>query len=238
MARPRARDDRNDRPSVNVYITNLAAFMPNEPVSNDDMERILGQVGDRPSRARRTVLRSNGIESRHYAIDRETLKSTHNNAQLAAEAVRRLANGSFAVDEVDCLACGTSIPDQIVPSHASMVHGELGIPPCETISASGVCLSSLSAMKYAALGVAAGEFERAVASGSELASAAMRSTLFREEIESKYNRARRVTDPPAEHTACPRCLRLLPQIASFCGYCGSLLNPTADMLRRGADSRP
>jgi hypothetical protein len=64
---PRARAD--PRPRVNVYITHLSAFLPNAPVSNDDMEAVLGQVGDRPSRARRTVLRSNGIQTRHYAVD-------------------------------------------------------------------------------------------------------------------------------------------------------------------------
>ena len=57
-----------------AYITDISAFLPNPPVDNDNMERILGQVGDRPSRARRMVLRSNGITSRHYAIDPETLK--------------------------------------------------------------------------------------------------------------------------------------------------------------------
>ncbi|HTF90840.1 MAG TPA: beta-ketoacyl-ACP synthase III [Planctomycetota bacterium] len=170
---------------MNVYITNLAAFMPGPPVSNDDMEQILGQVGERPSRARRTVLRSNGIQSRHYAIDRETRRPTHTNAQLAAEAVRRLAKPTFSVDKIDCLACGTSIADQVMPSHVSMVHGELAIPPCETISAAGVCLASLSAMKYAAMGVGAGEFQRAVACGSELSSGMMRAALFHEELEAK-----------------------------------------------------
>ena len=45
-----------------VYITNTSSFLPNPPVDNDNMERILGQVGDRPSRARRVILRSNGIQ--------------------------------------------------------------------------------------------------------------------------------------------------------------------------------
>ena len=48
-----------------VYITGTASFLPNEPVLNDEMESVLGQAGDRPSRARRTILRSNGIKSRH-----------------------------------------------------------------------------------------------------------------------------------------------------------------------------
>jgi len=47
-----------------VYITDVGAFLPNDPVANDDMERILGEVGGRASRARHTVLRSNGITTR------------------------------------------------------------------------------------------------------------------------------------------------------------------------------
>ena len=91
-----------------VYITASASFMPNAPVGNDQMERILGQLGDRPSRARRTVLRSNGIESRHYAIDPQTLKPTHSNASLTATAVRALAE-QFDLNKLECLACGTSV---------------------------------------------------------------------------------------------------------------------------------
>jgi 3-oxoacyl-[acyl-carrier-protein] synthase-3 len=71
-----------------VYITKASSFLPNAPVANDDMERILGQVGRRPSRARKIVLRSNKITSRYYAIDPDTLQPTHTNAQLSAEAVR------------------------------------------------------------------------------------------------------------------------------------------------------
>src|ERR1700741_2395468 len=108
--------------SGSVYITRTASFLPNAPVTNDQMERVLGQLGDKPSRARPTVLRSNGITSRHYCIDPETLDPTHNNASLTAEAVRKLAHEGFDLNQLECLACGTSIADQLMPSHASMVH--------------------------------------------------------------------------------------------------------------------
>ena len=57
---------------TDVLINNIAAFLPNAPVGNDAMEAVLGQIGDRPSRARRAILRNNGIETRHYAIDPAT----------------------------------------------------------------------------------------------------------------------------------------------------------------------
>ena len=47
---------------TDVFINNIAAFLPNAPVENDEIEAVLGQIGDRPSRARRAILRNNGIE--------------------------------------------------------------------------------------------------------------------------------------------------------------------------------
>ena len=122
-----------------VYITATSAFLPNAPVNNDQMEAILGQAGPKPSRARRTILRSNGIKSRYYAIDPATGATTHTNAQLTAEAVRALAGPHFSLDQMECLACGTTQADQIMPNHAVMTHGELGCPPCEVVATAGVC---------------------------------------------------------------------------------------------------
>lgn len=168
-----------------VYITHTATFMPNDPVGNDDMEKVLGRVCDKSSRARRAVLRSNGIVARHYAIDPDTGASTHTNAELTANAIRMLEDPEFRVDEMECLVCGTAQADQIMPNHAVMVHGELGTTPCEVVGTTGICVAGMTAMKYAYLGVASNEFQRAVATGSETASAVMRSTHFDAEVESK-----------------------------------------------------
>ncbi len=165
-----------------AYITATAAFLPNEAVGNDEMERLLGQVGAKPSRARRTILRSNGISSRHYAIDPATLQFTHSNAQLAAEAVRGLP---LQQNTIDCLACGTSIADQLMPGHASMVQGELRLPACDVASTSGVCVAGMTALRYAVNTVRSGDSVCAVATGSELSSARMRAENFSAEIDSQ-----------------------------------------------------
>ena len=161
-----------------AFITAVGAFLPGEPVNNTDLEPVLGLVNGKPSRAGGTVLRSNGIKTRHYAINRETGAPSHSGAAIAAEAVRQLASDHFSLSDIDCLACGTSLPDQIFPNHGSMVHGELKLPPCEVMASSGVCLSGVAAMKYAMMGVKSGEFQHAVASGSERASGALRGQFF------------------------------------------------------------
>ena len=164
-----------------VFLTRTGAFLPFEPVSNDDIESVLGQVGGKPSRARRLVLRSNGIQSRHYAIDRATGEPAMTNAQMTANAIRSMGD----IGRVDTLATGTSLPDQLMPNHAVMVHGELGWPRLEAVSCAGICLSGTAALKHAWLSVRAGEAQRAVATGSELASPILLARNFDAEVEHK-----------------------------------------------------
>ncbi|CAK9094280.1 3-oxoacyl-[acyl-carrier-protein] synthase 1 (3-oxoacyl-[acyl-carrier-protein] synthase I) (Beta-ketoacyl-ACP synthase I) (KAS I), partial [Durusdinium trenchii] len=134
------------------------------------------------------VLDYNGIETRHYAIDPETGKPTHTNAQMTAEAVRRLLERThMSADEIQCLVCGTSSADQVIPSHAAMVHGELGCTPCELVSTTGVCCSGMSAFKYGYMNVLSGLTENAITTGSELASISFRASRFTPQVERAVN---------------------------------------------------
>ena len=51
------------------FITAVGKYLPGEPVTNDQMEARLGQIGSKPSGLRERVLRQNKIEQRYYAID-------------------------------------------------------------------------------------------------------------------------------------------------------------------------
>lgn len=167
--------------SNDVFVTRTSSYLPLEPVDNEAMETLLGKIGGLPSKARRLVLRNNGIKHRHYVIDPVSGKATMNNAQVAAQAVRALGD----LTGVDCLAAGTSRPDQIMPGHGVMVHGELGLPRLEVVSLSGICVSGAAAFKYAWMAVKAGQAERAVAVGSEVASTCMQASNFDAESEHK-----------------------------------------------------
>ena len=168
---------------MEVFITKAAKFFPNEPVSNDDMESYLGMVDGKPSKARRVVLRRNGIKQRYYALDKEG-NVTHTNAQMCANAVRGLLDDHFTVDDIDLLACGTSSPEQILPSHGVMVHGELGgTKNTEVVSFAGSCCTGVDALKYAYMSVKLGMSKNAVAAASERTSAWMRASYFQKESE-------------------------------------------------------
>ena len=170
---------------IDVYINKIAAFLPNEPVDNENIEKVLGQVGPRPSRAKKIILRSNKIQTRHYAIDPKTLKATHTNAELTATAIKKLESDGLDLNSVDVLSCGTTMADLIIPNHALMVHGELGCDSLEAVATAGICLSGVTALKYAYNSVKSGEADIAIATGSENASAIMKAENFEPEIEAK-----------------------------------------------------
>ncbi|MEA3466763.1 MAG: beta-ketoacyl-ACP synthase III [Thermodesulfobacteriota bacterium] len=166
-----------------VYITHISSFLPNILVSNDDMESILGAINGRPSRVRKLILRSNKITSRYYAIDPKTGNASHSNTELTAEAIRKLQDQGCDLSQLSLLACGTTLPDQLIPNHALMVQGELALPPCEAVATSGICLSGMMALKYGYLSIRASETTNAIATGSENVSSLMRGHLFTEESE-------------------------------------------------------
>jgi len=165
-----------------VYLTAAGAFLPGDPVANDDVETVLGQIGARPSRYRRTIQSLNGITSRHYAV--ADGRQTHLNEEMAALAVEdALARRGLPLDQVGMLAVGTTMADLLMPGFASMVHGRLGAPPLEVLSAAGICASGAAALQHAWTAVLAGRHRVAVAAASELSSAMMKAARFAQESQ-------------------------------------------------------
>jgi 3-oxoacyl-[acyl-carrier-protein] synthase-3 len=174
-----------DKLASDVYITNTSIFLPNNAVSNDDMELYLGYINNKPSKSKKIVLRNNGIKSRYYALAQGG-KATHTNAEMTAQAVRGLfadPNTKEKIEDIQLLSCGTSSPDQMMPSHGVMVHGWLPeAKSIEVVSPSGVCCAGMHALKYAYMAVKTGDVQHAVATGSERFSGSLVSNVFEEEI--------------------------------------------------------
>lgn len=146
------------------------------------MEQVLGFVNNKPSKARSIVLRNNGIKSRYYAY--KNGERTHTNAQMAAEAVRSLFDEKIPIEKLEVLAVGTTSPEQLLPSHAALIHGELGTHRVELVSAQGACCSSMQGLKYAYMSVGSGMSDVAVSCGSERFSVYMQASMFQPEIEN------------------------------------------------------
>lgn len=168
----------------NVYITNTASYFPNDPVSNDEMEEYLGYLNGKPSKSKSIVLRNNGIKRRFYALTKEG-KITHTNAEMTALAIRDLFKGQpDGLRSIELLSCGTSSPDQLLPSHGVMVHGWLPeTRSVEVVSPAGVCCAGMHALKYAYMSIKAGEVNTSVAAGSDRFSTSLLANNFEDEIQ-------------------------------------------------------
>lgn len=167
-----------------VYITKASKYLPNTPIDNDQMEAFLGEINETASKAKRIVLRNNGITTRYYALDTQG-NPTHTNADLTCLAIKGLLDTHFKAADIQVLSCGTSTPDCLLPSHAAMVHGLLkGSGAIELNSSAGVCNSGMNALKFAYLSVKSGNSTNAVCTGSERVSSWLRANKYESEIQS------------------------------------------------------
>lgn len=166
-----------------VFITKAGKYLPNEPVSNDEMESYLGLINDAASKARRIILRNNKITSRYYALDHQG-NSTHNNAELTKNAIEQLFDAHFSSKDMELLSCGTSTPDNFLPSHAAMVHGLLGNQSVELNSSTGVCCAGMNSLKFGYLSIKSGNTSNAVCTGSERVSTWMMADKYEHEVDN------------------------------------------------------
>lgn len=165
-----------------VYISKTSSFLPNEPISNDEMEEVLGLLNG-SGRVKNIILRNNGILTRYYAINKSR-EITHTNAELTYEAIKLLFDDKIKLEEAEVLAVGTTTPDQNLPSHAAMVHGLMeGSKNMEIVSASGACSSGMGALKYGFMSVYSGMSNNAIVAGSERTSTWMSQDKFEDELD-------------------------------------------------------
>lgn len=161
-----------------VYINATGSYLPGDPVQSAEMLDYLGAIDGKSKRFRDFVVRQNGIETRHYALNKDQSLNI-SNAGMAARAVEAaLGAADISPRSLRYLAAATTMPDLIVPGHASAVHGELGGGPMEIASFQSVCASAMMALKAAWNTVRCGEVEAAAAVGSDLPSVRFRAIVY------------------------------------------------------------
>ena len=162
----------------NVYITALGAYLPNDPISNEELEDYLGKINGKSSTLKNRILKQNGIQQRYFAINKKQ-ESTHTNAQMAAKAIEvALSRSTLLEKNVELLSTGTSQGDLPLPGFASIGTRRTNFPSCEIASFQSICASSMMALKYAYLQVKSQERQNAVSVGSEFSSRMFKSTRF------------------------------------------------------------
>jgi len=170
---------------MNVYINKIEKFLPNDPVTNDEIESRLGLINVKESINKGLILRSNQIKTRYYALDAKG-NPTHSNSEMATIAIKKLFDDNFTLDHLELLTAGTSSADNIQPSQALMIHGELGGEKnIEVMSAHGTCNAAMQSLKYAYLSILASQVSNAICVGSETLGSWMHARNFKSEIDKR-----------------------------------------------------
>jgi 3-oxoacyl-[acyl-carrier-protein] synthase-3 len=163
---------------TNAYITSIGSYLPGPAIGNEEIEHVLGFVDGKASRLKSRILKSNGIKTRHYALDREQ-QTTHQNSDMAALAAEDcLERIGFDRSKIDMLAVATTQGDLPLPGMASMVQAQVNLPPCEILSTHGVCSAGVMALKSGMNQLRLEEKKNVLICASELASRLLKRSRY------------------------------------------------------------
>lgn len=164
-----------------VFIVGTGIFLPNQPVSNEEIEDYLGRIHGKDSLVKNRILKQNGIKNRYFALDKSQ-NSTHSNAEMAVLAIKNaMAQTGINESEIELICTATTQADLPVPGFASMVHAGLSSQKSEVASFQSVCASGMMALKDAFAQIKSKEKQSAVCVGSEFASRLFKSSRFEEQ---------------------------------------------------------
>ena len=136
------------------------------------MDDYIGLLNAQSSRLRKRILAENGIQQRYYAIARDGA-TRYSCSHMAAQAVlEALSRATLGLNTLDYLACATVGGDLAAPGFANQVHGALRATPLNTLSVSGICASSVQALR-----ACAHEVELAAQNGKPLCAIACASEI-------------------------------------------------------------
>jgi 3-oxoacyl-[acyl-carrier-protein] synthase III len=167
---------------ADCYITSTGSYLPGDPVENQNINQYLGRViGE--TRVQSKILAVNGIQTRHYALDKKQ-NATHSIYELATEAVKDCLSQHPNSTRIDYLSAGTTYAPILAPGLSSLLHDQLSKDKVinhslEINSNSGICSSGAQALVNAARAVKSGEAQAAICVGVEQSSIGLRSKAFR-----------------------------------------------------------
>lgn len=167
-----------------AYITQTGAHLPGEPVDNERIEAVLGYVHDKPSKLKRRILKSNGILTRHYAIDDQQQTLIQNDEMAVHAGKLALERAGLEPSDVGMLSAATSQGDYVLPGFGSQVQAGLEIPRAELMTAHGICSCAMMALKAAVNGVKVGDQSQALVVSSELSSRLLKKQRYEAATES------------------------------------------------------
>lgn len=146
---------------MRAHIRGTGACLPGDPLTNDDLERLVGGLPE-------GVLEGIGVVRRHWLADPTTAAHRTSNTEMAYAAARQaLEAARVPIADVELLVAATSSPEYLLPPTASLVQEKLGLERCATLDVRGGSAAAIQALDVARLYVERGIYRTALVVGSE-----------------------------------------------------------------------
>lgn len=147
-----------------VDILSTGSYLPGDPISNEDIEKLVGPLPE-------DILEGLQVGLRHWVIDPATGEHADTNSGLAYKAVlQALERAGVEPGEVDLIVTSTASPEYLLPPMATFLQEKLGLRACTVIEVRSGCAGFVEAMDVARLYLERGLKKTAVVVGSEVIS--------------------------------------------------------------------
>lgn len=166
---------------MDCYITGTGSFLPGAPITNEKIPHYIGEL-DGEADIRAKILRMNGIQSRHYALD-STQRPTHDLYELGTLAAVNCLDHQPNNEAITYLSAGSTNAPLTGPGLATLLHDRIANHQqlnhaIEINSNSGICTASAQALVNATRAIRSGEHEEALVIGVEQPSDILKSSVI------------------------------------------------------------
>jgi 3-oxoacyl-[acyl-carrier-protein] synthase-3 len=142
-------------------ITGTGSFLPPRRLTNADLVAQLATQGTESSDE--WIVERTGIRARHFADADMTC------SDMALQACQRaLEAAGLEAKDIDLIIVGTSTPDMVFPSTATILQGKLGIHGGAAFDVQAVCSGFIYALTIADAMIRTGSARRALVVGAEI----------------------------------------------------------------------
>jgi 3-oxoacyl-[acyl-carrier-protein] synthase III len=147
--------------SIRARIVGTGGYQPGEPISNEQIEALVGPLPPE-------VAEGISIEQRFWQIDPETGEHRENNSDMALKAAQlALDSAGIDADEVGLMILATGTPDYPLPAVVNMVQESLGLERCATLEIRSGGAGWVQGLDIARFYLEQGSYRTALVIGSE-----------------------------------------------------------------------
>jgi 3-oxoacyl-[acyl-carrier-protein] synthase-3 len=144
---------------IRAAITAVAGFLPDNIVTNADLEKIIDTTDE-------WITSRTGIKERH--LENDPTKAT---SDMGVEAVKLLCKKrGIDPEEIDLLICGTVTPDMVFPATANLIAAKIGAKNAWSFDVSAACSGFIYALTTGSQFIETGRYKKVVIVGADMMS--------------------------------------------------------------------